>query len=234
MVGNWRLVVGIEDESMLTVWEAIRMRRSIRKFVPDDVSEDMVNQMLEAARLAPSASNRQPWRFLVVRDREIRKQLSRICLGQRFIEEAPVVIFCFGDFERYSDAARKKRRQESVDSGVASTASGRFADPKFIAYIYSLPVPPREQLVTPVVANTYIAIEHLVLMATALGLSTCWIGAFEDPAEINRLFGLDDTLLPVAVIPVGYAAGQIPPPRSRLPFEEIIVKPWMHAAGKEK
>jgi len=219
---------------MLTVWGAIKKRRSIRKFIPDDVQEDMVNQMLEAARLAPSASNRQPWRFLVVRDREIRKQLSRICLGQRFIEEAPVVIVCFGDFERYSDAARKKRRQESVDSGVASTASGRFADPEFITYIYSLPVPPREQLVTPVVANTYIAIEHLVLMATALGLSTCWVGGFEDPAEINRLFGLNDTLLPVAVIPVGYAAGQIPPPRSRLPFEEIIVKPQMHAAGKEK
>jgi len=219
---------------MLTVWEAIKRRRSIRKFVPDDVPEDMVNQMLEAARLAPSASNRQPWRFLVVRDKEIRKQLSRICLGQRFIEEAPVVIVCFGDFERYSDTARKKRRQESLDSGVASTASGLFADPEFIAYIDSLPVPPREQLVTPVVANTYIAIEHLVLMATALGLSTCWVGAFEDPAEINRLFGLDDTLLLVAVIPVGYAAGQIPPPRPRLPLEEIIVKPWMHATGKEK
>lgn len=219
---------------MLTVWEAIKMRRSIRKFAPDDVPEDMVNQMLEAARLAPSASNRQPWRFLVMRDREIRKQLSRICLGQRFIEEAPVIIACFGDFERYSDTARKKRRQESVDSGVTSTASGRFADPEFIAYIDSLPVPPREQLVTPVVANTYIAIEHLVLMATALGLSTCWVGAFEDPAEINRLFGLGDTLLPVAVIPVGYAAGEIPPPRPRLPLEEILVKPQMHAAGKEK
>jgi nitroreductase len=210
---------------MLTVWEAIKRRRSIRRFAPDDVPEDMVNQILEAARLAPSASNRQPWRFMVVRDKEMRKQLSHICLGQRFIEEAPVVVVCFGDFERYSDAARKKRRQESVDSGAASTASGRFADPEFIDYIYSLPVPPREQLVTPVVANTYIAIEHLVLMATALGLNTCWVGAFEDPGEINRLFGLDDTLLPVAVIPVGYAAGQIPPPRPRLPLGEILVKP---------
>jgi len=219
---------------MLTVWEAIKTRRSIRKFAPDDVPEDMVNQMLEAARLAPSGSNRQPWRFLVVRDREIRKKLSRICLEQRFIEEAPVVIVCFGDFERYSDPARKKRRQESVESGAASTASGRFADPQFIAYIDSLPVSPREQLVTPVVANTYIAIEHMVLMATALGLSTCWVGAFEDPAEINRLFGLDDTLLPVAVIPVGYPAGKIPPPRPRLPLEEILIKPQMHAVGKGK
>jgi nitroreductase len=218
---------------MLTVWEAIEMRRSIRRFVTDDVPEDMVTQMLEAARLAPSASNRQPWRFLVVRDKETRKKLSRICLRQRFIEEAPVVIVCFGDFEQYSDAARKKRRQESVDSGAASTASGLFADPEFIAYIDSLPVPPREQLVTPVVANTYIAIEHLVLMATALGLSTCWVGAFEDSAEINRMFGLSDALLPVAIVPVGYAAGENPPPRPRLPLEEILVKPRSGAAGLE-
>ena len=218
---------------MLTVWEAIKIRRSIRKFVPDDVPKDMVNQILEAARLAPSASNRQPWRFLVVRDSEIRKQLSRICLGQRFIEEAPVVIVCFGDFERYSAIARKKRRQEFMDSGVLSTISSRFADPEFIAYIDSLPVRPREQLITPMMANTYIAIEHLVLMATALGLSTCWVGAFE-PAEINRLFGLDDTLLPVAVIPVGYAAGEIPPPRPRVPLDEILVEPQVQPAGKEK
>jgi nitroreductase len=209
---------------MLTVWEAIKTRRSIRKFAPDDVPEAAVDRMLEAARLAPSASNRQPWRFLVVRDRETRKRLSRICLEQRFIEEAPVVIVCFGDFERYSDMARKRRRREWVDSGTASTASGRFADPEFIAHIDSLPVPPREQLITPVVANTYIAIEHMVLMAAALGLGTCWVGAF-DNTEINRLFGLDETLLPVAVIPVGYPAGKAPPPRPRLSLEEIMVKP---------
>ena len=53
---------------MLTVWEAIKMRRSIRRFAPDDVPDEMVEQMLEAARLAPSGGNRQPWRFLVVRD----------------------------------------------------------------------------------------------------------------------------------------------------------------------
>ncbi len=214
---------------MLTVWEAIKVRRSIRKFAPDDVPEEMVEQMLEAARLAPSGSNRQPWRFLVVRDGEVRKELRRMCLGQQFIEEAPVVIVCFGDLERYSDDARKKRRQEFMDSGVVATLSGRFADTEFLAYMDSLPVPPREQLITPLVSNTYIAIEHLVLMAAALGLGTCWVGGFEDPAEVNRFFGLPDTLVPIAVIPVGYPAGEIPPPRPRLTLEEILVKPKVHS-----
>ncbi len=48
---------------MLTVWETIKNRRSIRKFSSDDVSDEIIRQMLEAARLAPSGSNRQPWRF---------------------------------------------------------------------------------------------------------------------------------------------------------------------------
>jgi nitroreductase len=214
---------------MLTVWKSIKERRSIRKFSPDDVPEAMVEQMLEAARMAPSASNRQPWRFLVVRDKTIKQQLRRICLEQKFIEEAPVVIVCFGDIERYSVTAGKKRRQEFDESGVSKTLSGRFADPEFIAYRASLPVPPREQLLTPVVANAYIAIEHLVLMATSLGLGTCWVGGFDDPANISRLFELGDTLVPIAVIPVGYPAGKIPPARPRLAVEEILVEPGTKA-----
>ena len=209
---------------MLTVWEAIKTRRSIRRFAPDDVPEDMVQQILEAARLAPSGSNNQPWRFLVVRDEELRKKLRHICLEQRFIEEAPVVIICFGDLERFSPDARNRRRQEYIDFGVIETLSGRFTDPDFLAYLESLPPPTREQLLTPMIANTYIAVDHLVLMATALGLGTCWVGGF-DPRAINQLFGLPDTLIPIVVIPVGYPAGRIPPPRPRLKLEEIIVKP---------
>jgi len=183
----------------------------------------MIEQMIEAARLAPSATNRQPWRFLVVRDKEFRKELRRICLGQRFIEEAPVVIICFGDLERYSAEARQKRKEEFIDSGVMATLSGRFSEPEFWTYMDSSPTPPREQLLPSIMANTYIAIEHLVLMATALGLGTCWVGAVS--SEINRLFSLADNLVPVAVIPVGYPAGELPPQRPRLALEEILLKP---------
>lgn len=219
---------------MLTVWEAIKIRRSIRKFAPDDVPDEMIEQMLEAARLAPSASNRQPWRFLVVRDKEAREKLRRICLGQQFIEEAPVVIVCLGDLERYSPEAAKKRRQEFMDSGVMATLSGRLADPKLWSYLDSLPAPatpPREQLLTPIIANTYIAIEHLVLMATALGLGTCWVGGF-NAAKLKSLFGLADNLVPVAVIPVGYPAGEIPPPRPRITLKEILLKPQAQHTGE--
>ena len=148
-----------------------------------------------------------------------------MCLGQQFIEEAPVVVVCFGDLERYSPEARIKRRQEFMDSGVLTTLSGRFADPKYLANLDSLPAPSRQQLLAPMVANTFIAIEHLVLMATALGLGTCWVGGFSDASEVKRLFGLADNLVPVAVIAVGYPAGERPPQRPRLDLEEILLKP---------
>jgi len=77
---------------MLSVKEAIEVRRSIRHFRPDEVPDKLIEQMLEGARLAPSGSNIQPWRFLVIRDKEVKKELRRICLEQRFMEEAPVVI----------------------------------------------------------------------------------------------------------------------------------------------
>lgn len=210
---------------MLSVAEAIQVRRSIRKFSPDDVPDALIKQVLEAARLAPSGSNRQPWCFMVVRDKALKGELCRICLGQRFIEEAPVVIVCFGNLERYSVEAKKSRRQEMSDSGVLETLSGRWAEREYRDCMDSLPPPPREQLITPVTSNTYIAIEHMILMATALGLGTCWVGAFSSAVEVNRLFGLPDTLVPVALVPMGYSAGEIPPPRPRLKLEEILLAP---------
>ena len=206
---------------MLSVWEAIKMRRSIREFAPDDVPDEMIEQVLEAARLAPSGTNCQPWCFVVVRDKEVKKEIRRIRSDQQFIEEAPVVIVCFGDLEAFSREVRNKRVRELFDSGVK--LSGRLADPGYWEERFSLPTPPREERLIPTTSNTSIAIEHLVLMATALGLGTCWVGAVSD--EINRFFGLTDNLVPVAVVPVGYPAGELPPQRPRLGLEKILLNP---------
>lgn len=209
---------------MLTVWEAIKTRRSIRRFAPDDVPDEMINQILEAARLAPSGSNSQPWRFLVVRDAEKRKELRRISMNQRFVEEAPVVVIAFVDLERVSQKARQMRWQEFQTSDIFESLSGGLGERQFWERATSTAGPPREVVLPSARSNTYIAITQMILMATALGLGTCWLAGF-NPAEINPLFGLADTLVPVAVVPVGYPAGMIPPERPRLPFDEILVTP---------
>src|SRR4030066_1326922 len=142
---------------MLTVTEAIRQRRSIRSFRSDPVPDDMVSEILEAARLAPSASNRQPWRFIVVTDGGEEAKLRRICLDQGFIEEAPVVFVCCIDLTAYTSSSRKKRSQEFLDYGVTETLSGRFADPAFRAALNAAPDPDLETFLTPAIANAYIA-----------------------------------------------------------------------------
>ena len=78
----------------MDVYTAISTRKSVRAFQDRDVPEKVISRLLEAARLAPSASNRQEWRFVVVRNPETRKRLARVASGQKFVGEAPVVIAC--------------------------------------------------------------------------------------------------------------------------------------------
>ncbi|MHC4480929.1 MAG: nitroreductase family protein [Planctomycetota bacterium] len=76
----------------MDVAEAIRQRRSIRAYADREVEEEKLQQVLEAARLAPSAGNRQEWKFVVVRDAALRQQLVAAAHDQQFVGQAPVVI----------------------------------------------------------------------------------------------------------------------------------------------
>ena len=76
----------------MDVKEAISKRHSVRAYEDRPVPEEKLNRVLEAARLAPSASNMQPRKFVVVRDDRRRQELARAANGQSFVGEAPVVI----------------------------------------------------------------------------------------------------------------------------------------------
>jgi nitroreductase len=76
----------------MELYEAIRTRRSIRSYQDKPVPENVLRRILEAGRLAPSARNRQEWRYIVVRDPETRARLSVAAKGQPFVAEAPVVL----------------------------------------------------------------------------------------------------------------------------------------------
>ena len=78
----------------MEVYKAITARKSVRLFKDKDVPEDIILKLLEAARLAPSASNRQEWRLVIVRDAAIRKKLALAAKGQKFVGQAPVVLVC--------------------------------------------------------------------------------------------------------------------------------------------
>jgi len=76
----------------MDVMDAIKQRRSIRNYADRPVENEKLNLILEAGRLAPSAANRQEWRFVVVKDPETRQKLMKAAKGQAFVGQAPVVI----------------------------------------------------------------------------------------------------------------------------------------------
>ena len=85
----------------MTVKEAIRIRKSVRSYLPRPVEEEKIMELLEAARLAPSAKNYQEWRFVIVRDKNLREKLAEIACGQSFVAEAPCVFVCCADTDNH-------------------------------------------------------------------------------------------------------------------------------------
>ena len=129
--------------------EAVRTRRSVRKFTGRDVEDEVVLQLLESARLAPSGHNTQPWRFIVVRSPEAKRALAKAAHGQSWMEAAPVFIVCVADV--------RCRIQDEPGLEVNETS------PQFA--------------LKQVIRDTAIAVEHAVLEAEALG--TCWVAWYE-------------------------------------------------------
>ncbi len=195
----------------------ISMRRSIRKFKPDPVPDELINEMLDAARLAPSGSNLQPSRFLVLKSKEAKEKLRK-CTPLKFVREAPAVIVCCVDTGVFS-----KRELRYKELGEA----GAFIDVVFEEGDFSEAIKKRNTMseadaLAYLKFNVAIAVDHLTLMAVNLGLGTCWIGMFDREA-VEREFEIDKRYHVVALIPVGYP-DQRPAARPRISSEEILLK----------
>ena len=74
------------------ILEAIKKRQSVRSYQDKEIPEEILQQILEAGRLAPSACNNQPWKFIVVKDKKLKEKLITACKNQNFVGEASVVI----------------------------------------------------------------------------------------------------------------------------------------------
>jgi nitroreductase len=208
----------MEKVSRLDVFEAIGKRRSIRKFKDELVSERQIEQLVEAARLAPSGCNVQPWRFIIVKNKQLKKKLRQASFNQKFVEDAPVVIVCCGDLLSWK--ATRKRTQEALNKGdidlsnECETALKDRIDRAVAAEIH--------ERVPSTLLNVAIAIEHIVLEAVELGLGSCWIRLF-DENRIRQLLNLPDHICVVAILPVG-VPDEEPAPRPRLPLSDLVLQ----------
>jgi len=89
----------IQFRDIMEVLEAIKSRRSVRKYKSVPIPEDMLQRVLNAARLAPSAANMQPWEFVVVMDEDVKKRLSQACVNMPWVLRAPVMIVAIADMD---------------------------------------------------------------------------------------------------------------------------------------
>lgn len=201
---------------MITTKEAIEQRRSIRKFKPDPVPDEHIMALLDAARLAPSGSNAQPWRFKVIRDRETKLKLSEAAYNQLFIADAPIVLVCCADIKGYLDG---------TVSGIQDLGKIGAIEDRIMKIILeranNIKTMNIEQLGARITFNVAIAIEHIVLRALDFGIGSCWVRLVNEQM-IKDIFGWDDNIYVVALLPIGYP-DESPPPRKRLKLEEIII-----------
>ena len=127
----------------MDVFEAIKERRSIRSYKDKPIEEEKLQRLLEAAHLAPSAKNRQNWKFIVVKERKIREKLVPACYDQEFIAEAPVVIAGVANpaFKWYRidmGIAFEHIALEAVDLGLGTCWIGAF-DERMVSDILNVP-----------------------------------------------------------------------------------------------
>jgi len=81
----------------LDLLKAIKTRRSIRRFKPTKVPDNLINLVIDAARRAPSANDMQPWEFIIVKDKRVKEQLAKTHVWSSFIKDAPVCIVVLGN-----------------------------------------------------------------------------------------------------------------------------------------
>ena len=201
---------------MLTTKEAIEQRRSIRKFKSDPVPNGVITALLDAARLAPSGSNAQPWRFKIVKDSETKKKLAEAAYNQSFIAQAPVVFVCCADIDGYLNGVvsglQDLGKIGAVEDRIVKIILERTGKMKSISI---------DQFGQRIAFNVAIAIEHIVLRALDFELGTCWIRLMDEQA-IKAIFGWDETISVVALLPVGYP-DESPAPRKRRSIEKILI-----------
>ena len=179
----------------MDVMEAIKTRRSVRKFQDRPVEEEKLRAVLDAARLAPSWANLQCWRFVVVKDAAARARLSELSYvesffspkgyktnpAQKALAAAPVVIVACGDPEKSGDLGEQ--------------------------YYY--------------LTDVGIATQNLMLAAHDQGLGTVFVGVF-DEEKVRELLDIPPRIRVIGLFPLGYPEGEAKGGTPRKTLEEIV------------
>jgi nitroreductase len=216
----------VDGKPLKPLPQVLLERRATQHFKPDEVPEEFLKAMLELAAQAPSGYNLQPWRFIVVREREARERLQKAAFNQAKVSEAPVVIIALGmkeDWKRRADAifAEGAQRGAGDPQKVEEAKAGAF---KFLSTL------PMDVWVT---RHTMIAFMTLLLVAEAYGFDTAPMEGF-DAAAVKREFSIPDEAEVVALLAIGRAQEPDKAYPGRLPLREFVYQERFGQAWAER
>jgi len=175
--------------------EVIRARRSVRKFKNTTISDKIIKELIESARLAPSGGNSQNYVFGIIKDESLRKQLAQAAGNQMWIASAPVVI------AGCSDISWDIAEQPEDDFGLVVNKL-RFGN----SFIEDMKKYPNRRAFLKLHHNSSpcIAMEHIFLTAVSHGLSACFVGNL-DTDKASEILNLPKNMVCLFLLPVGYA-----------------------------
>lgn len=178
---------------VLTVGEAARQRRSIRAYEPEPIPREDIEEILEVVRLAPSAFNVQPWRFVVVETPELRARLAKAAYDQRQVHSAPAVVVLYTDMEDSLEHV-----DEVLHPGMDAVRRAGARD-SILRIFGSQDQAEREAWAA---GQGYIALGYLLLAAEAHGYQTSPMTGF-DAAAVKELLGLPEHVKVPALVAIG-------------------------------
>lgn len=208
--------------SELSLYEAMRTTRAVRRMRPDPIPDDVLRRVLEAATFAPSGGNRQAWRIIVVRDAQLKREIGTRQLAR------------WTPYSAQQKAAAAALPEKARARALRSLAAGDY----LAAHMHELPAilvvcfDPRGLLITdaklerPSVvggASIYPAVQNLLLACRNEGLGcvlTTLLCALEP--ELRPLLALPEPWCLAAFVPIGYPVGTGHGPLSRRPVEEMV------------
>jgi coenzyme F420-0:L-glutamate ligase/coenzyme F420-1:gamma-L-glutamate ligase len=212
-VASWGALDAPDGEKAAAL-DTIRGRRSVRQYLSKEAPEELVDRVLEAGRWAPSPHGRQPWRFAVITKEETKERLAE-AMG----EEWRTNLEMDGQSTEVVEKRLESSRRRLLDAPVLVL---------LCLYLEELDVYPdadrQQSETTMAVQSLGAAAQNMLLAAYDLGLDSSWMCApLFCPKKAVEALGLDPSLIPHALLTLGYAEGDPPKRRGRKPLEELIV-----------
>lgn len=208
---------------MESILKSIKERRSIRAFKPEAISAEQLNELIEAARFAPSGTNFQPWRFLVVINPELKKRMAQVIeeklhslaqdIGEGDFKDSSFSNY-LDFFTFFKDAPAVIAPLYKLYPSVFGSLSGEKQPKKNSA------IDQRESIA---IQSVSAAVQNILLAAHSMGLGGCWMSnPLIAQKELEQLLGVKDPWKLMALIPVGKPASI--PPVSRRKEPKVIMK----------